>query len=164
MEAVGLCSGARTVSRVIYFNQLSPIGDIRGEDAEETSRLKLLHENARSFIKGFDWCGDIACEYFGLGIGDVVGVFLFEIDPAKAGIDRWLWVIIGDLPPAYIVTDLAPDPVSALRVYVQEMRKWVEAIRQERSVDGIIPVNAAPTIENAEMLEGATVVPDKRNC
>jgi len=57
-----------------------------------------------------------------------VCVFLFALMPAGRDVDCLLWVIVGDLPPAYLVTDEASGPVEALRVYVPEMSKWVAAM------------------------------------
>jgi hypothetical protein len=54
---------------------------------------------------------------------------------------------------AYLVTDNAPDSVSALRVYIDEMMCWVNAIMAGGSTDDLIPVNAAATPANAQDLK-----------
>ncbi len=41
-----------------------------------------------------------------LGIGPIIGVF-FRLTPVRAEIDTELWIILGDVPPAYIVCDIA---------------------------------------------------------
>ena len=92
--------------------------------------------------------------YFGSGIRDLFGVFLFKIIPVSPNVDEWLWVIVGDIPPAYIVTDFAQNPTSALRCYIAEMRRWVLAAERGASLSGIIPVNAPATKEYAKMLKG----------
>ena len=81
-----------------------------------------------------------------------MAVFLFHILPARDGVDDWLWVVTGDLPPAYLVMDESPDAASALRAYVREMRQWTDAARSGESVEGLIPVNADPSVENADRL------------
>ena len=48
-------------------------------------------------------------------IGGVVAVFLFRID-GPPEVDPLLWVVVGDLPTAYLVTDDAPSPAIALDV------------------------------------------------
>jgi hypothetical protein len=83
--------------------------------------------------------------------GWVVGVFLFHIDPAP-GVDEWLWVVAGDLPTAYLVTDEAPDPASALEAYCNLMSDWAEAVRAGRDLADVFPVAAEATLEHAEML------------
>jgi hypothetical protein len=82
----------------------------------------------------------------------VVAVFLFRIVPKQEGVDEWLWVVVGDLPSAYLVTDDNPTPASALEAYVAEMSAWVDAVENGRPVADLIPVNVPPTRENSQQL------------
>jgi hypothetical protein len=111
-----------------------------------------MADEARPFLDQFAWCKEIREFYFGLGIGGVLAVFLARILPLHKSVDEWLWVVVGDLPPAYLVTDAASTPVAALRGYIEEMRKWVAAVRAGESVDTVIPVNAPATLQNADAL------------
>jgi hypothetical protein len=61
-------------------------------------------------------------------------------------------VIAGDIPPAYLVCDDAPTWFEALDGYVREMERWVSAVRSGDSLAEVIPVNAEPSIEHADML------------
>jgi len=90
--------------------------------------------------------------FFAEGISGKIGVFLVRIEPALIGVDEEHWVVVGDLPPAYLVCDNAPDWRGALRCYIYEMRKWVEAVQSGGSLKGVIPVKAEPTREHADML------------
>ncbi len=126
--------------------------DILGEDDEETLQLKRLHTEAEQFISRFSWCKRIVRCYFGDGVANLVGVFFFEIEPSSDAIDKFLWVIVGDLPPAYLVTDDAPGAYDALEGYIQQMERWVCAAENSLSLDGIIPVNVLPTKENGQAL------------
>ena len=112
-----------------------------------------MYHEAREYVEGFTWCAGIRNSYFGMGTGDVFAVFLFEIEPAGRGADRWIWVIVGDLPPAYIATELCPNPAAALDGYTGEMERWVAAARSGQSVADLIPVNAPATPEYVDMLE-----------
>lgn len=123
------------------------------ESDDERQRVFRLLEEARSYTNGFEWCKAIQREYIGIAVGGVVGVFLFEIEPSRADVDEWIWVIVGDLPPAYITTDDAPNPAAALDAYIGAMEEWVGAVRNGDSVDELIPVNAAASPEVALMLE-----------
>ena len=91
--------------------------------------------------------------YAGLAIAGVVGVFLCEIEPNSRDVDDVLWVIVGDLPSAYLVTDDSPTAEAALRTYIDLMNEWVGAVKKGDSVDKLIPVNVAPNAEHARMLE-----------
>ena len=135
------------------FSSVVPAEQMTGGDAEETELLRGMLEEAKEFLGAFDWCESIEESYFGLGVGGVVAVFLFRIRPKREGIDDLLWVVVGDLPPAYQVTDNSPSPTLALEGYVELMSEWVEAATNSQPVDDLIPVNVAPTPENAKLLE-----------
>ena len=126
---------------------------MKGEDQRETAELKTLLDEARTYLKSFSWVRNIKAEYFGLGVDKIVGVFLFEITPSRKDVDDKVWVIVGDLPPAYITAEDAPNPAAALDAYIGAMEEWVAAAKGGASVEGLIPVNVAPTPENAKRLE-----------
>ena len=67
--------------------------------------------------------------------------------------DNLIWVIVGDLPSAYITVENSPNPACALDSYIGAMEDWVEAVEQGRPVFDIIPVNAEPTLANAQRLK-----------
>lgn len=114
--------------------------------------LRVLSAEATTFISSFRWCRKVRESFLAVGVGGVIGVFLFRIEPASHGVDELLWVIVGDLPPAYLVCDDAPDWRGALRCYIYEMRKWVLAVRSGGSLSGVIPIKAEPTRAHADML------------
>jgi hypothetical protein len=72
-----------------------PIGEMEGDDPEDTALLRLMFREAESYLQSFDWCESIAASYYGAGVGKVVAVFLFQIIPRRPDIDEWLWVIVG---------------------------------------------------------------------
>ena len=130
-----------------------PILEMTGEDDEETQRLREMEQRARDFISDFEWCEEIRDFYFGAGVGDVFAVFLAHIRPAQPSVDEYLWIVVGDFPSAYLVTDDCANPREALEGYIWEMRKWVDLAREGRSSDDVIPVNVPATPERAESLE-----------
>jgi len=128
-------------------------GKMIGEDQEETEQLRAILKEAKEYLLSHKWCRSIRKEYFGLGVGDVVGVFLFEIDGAPGTRDA-LWVVAGDLPSAYLVTDAAPNATAALGIYCSMMDDWLKAVRQKGDLSEAFPVPVEPTEENAAALEG----------
>ena len=136
---------------------MKPVDSIEGEDAVETRLLQQMAREARDFLNAQDWCARIDQQFLAYGVGGVVAVFLTEITPASIDVDRSLWVIVGDLPPAWIIADDNPTAADALDAYCLEMELWVEAIKGGKSVENLIPVNVAPTLENAEQLGGRLV-------
>jgi hypothetical protein len=136
----------------IDFSRLTPTGKISGESEKDTRLLRGMAEEARQYLLSFNWCKAIQKGWFGWGVGGVAAVFLFEIDPTP-NVDKMLWVVVGDLPPAYMVTDELSTPLDALRTYVDLMEEWIAAVREGKSTEECIPVNTAPTQENADALE-----------
>ena len=78
-----------------------PIAEMLGDDEEETALLQTAYREARAFLLSHKWCFGIREMSFGAGLGRVVSVFLAQLDPIPTGVDEWLWVIVGDVPPAY---------------------------------------------------------------
>lgn len=144
--------GGEEVNSKVDTRQLVPTERMKGEDDEETALLNELLEEAREYLTEMPWCQGIRKEYYGLGVGGVVGVFLFEI-LAKKDVDNPLWVICGDLPNAHLVTDMAPTPTAALRLYCKLMADWISAVRKGGDLDEVFPVPVEPTKDNAKQLE-----------
>jgi hypothetical protein len=130
-----------------------PLSRMVGDDAEDSKLLNVMASGAQNYLRCFPWCKDICEAYFGDGYGGIVAVFLFRIEPARAGVDEWLWVIFGDVPPAYLVTDMCETPFQALERYIDEISKWVELAKQGKSSKDVIPVYAPATIESAADVE-----------
>lgn len=67
--------------------------------------------------------------------------------------DSWLWVIVGDLPSAYLVTDDLKSPRDALEGYCELMMDWVNAVKTQADLTHQFPVEAPPTLGNAAALK-----------
>jgi hypothetical protein len=120
---------------------------------EDPETAKAMYQRARRFLESFTWCGGIEEAYVGILQSDIVGVFLFKIRPAKKEVDEWLWVVVGNLPSAYLVGDNSPNPVLALQGYIEEMSRWVDAVENGQPVDDLIPTRVDPTRKYAQMLK-----------
>jgi hypothetical protein len=134
------------------LSALTPLADMAGEDDEETALLKGAQREAAEFIASFGWVRSIRECYFGAGVGGVVAAFLFKLDLTSED-DEWLWVIVGDLPPAYLVIDRAPNGLEAIKVYCELMEEWARLVRVGGNLGSAFPVAAQPTVENALALE-----------
>jgi hypothetical protein len=122
-----------------------PVGQLFGDDEEDTGLLRSMAVQAEGYLLSFPWCESVRQRYFGAGVGNVVAVFLFEIVSSRADVDEWLWVIVGDLPSAYLVTDICKTPSQALEGYIREMRKWAVLANKGQASDQVIPTNVPPT-------------------
>ncbi|MER9655686.1 hypothetical protein NKJ26_19545 [Mesorhizobium sp. M0152] len=121
-------------------------------DADNNLDAALLE--AREYLRSYDWVKNIEAEYFGYGAEGIIYIFLFEISSGRRDVPRWIWVIVGDVPPAYMPGDDVETPYEALDGYIGAMEDWVEAARQGKSVAKLIPVNVPANPANAEMLDG----------
>jgi hypothetical protein len=130
-----------------------PIEHTFGDDAEDTDLLRKMAERANEYLRSFRWCKEIRESYFGDGIGGIVAVFLFRIAPSEPDVDEWLWVVVGDVPPAYLVTDGCKSPSQAIEGYIEEMSRWVDLAKQGRSSPKVIPVPVEATPEHGAALE-----------
>jgi len=64
-----------------------------------------------------------------------------------------LWVIVGDLPSAYLVVETDDSPADAMERYCGLMEDWIAAVRDGTSLQDVFPVTADPTPESALLLE-----------
>jgi hypothetical protein len=137
----------------VPFATVVPIEQMTGDDEDDSALLEDMARHAAEYLMSFDWCASIVDSYFGDGIGGVVAVFLFRILPARPDIDEWLWVVVGDLPSAYLATEDIKSPRHALDAYMWHRSQWVDCILAGRTpTDEVMRVNVDPTREMAEAL------------
>jgi len=137
---------------IVEFSKLTRLGEIKGDDEEDTSLLKGMLSEARKYITSHDWCPKICEEYFGFGIGGIVAVFLFRFSEKIKETDDLLWILVGDLPSAYLVIDDIPNAMTALEVYCDLMEDWSNAILKGAPLENAFPVKVDPTEKHAKML------------
>jgi hypothetical protein len=125
---------------------------IKGEDAEDTALLREMAAEAREYLEDFDWCPKITGVYLAFGVGGIVAVFLVQFEEAIEGADDALWVIVGDLPSAYVDVQPDDDGMVALGRYCSMMEDWSFNVLKDLSLEECFPVAAEATHENAEML------------
>lgn len=130
-----------------------PLDQMIGGDDEDTKLLRVMASGAENYLRCFPWCKGIREAYYGDGYGGIVAVFLFRIESSRADVDEWLWVVFGDVPPAYLVTDSCKTPSQALEGYIGEISKWVQLAKEGRSSKDVIPVYVPATPENAADVE-----------
>ena len=115
--------------------------------------VRNFAKRAQAFLLSHSWCKKVDKGYLAWAIAGVIGIFLFRLQPTRRDVLRRLWVVVGDLPPAYLVCDNAETWQQALATYTHEMSRWVKAVRSKSSVKDLIPVNAPATPEYAKMLD-----------
>lgn len=146
----------------IDYSKVVPISEMSGDDEEDTDLLRSMLTEAERYIISQKWCNKILEQFFGLGVGGVVAVFLFHIKPSGKNIDEYIWVIVGDLPPLYITVDVAPNPACALDAYIGTMEDWANAAIEGKDVNRLVPINACPTKKNGKALKKRLDFLDKK--
>ena len=125
-----------------------------------SSDLIDLAQEATDFLKWHFWCKSVNQGYLVRGWDGILAIFYFEIQPDSTNVDDTLWVIVGDIPPAYIDPVSCSNGIMALEDYLYAMQEWVDAVKSGNPVDDLIPVyrrhsllRVPATVEFAEMLE-----------
>jgi hypothetical protein len=134
-------------------SDLVPSQKIVGDDEMDTALLRKMAADAEVFIRSFPWCTSVLESYFGGGIGGIFAIFFFHIRPSRPDVDPWIWIMIGDVPPAYLPLTDSESPAAAFRTYMRGMSKWVELARKGQvgtPSEGVPPVNVPSTPEWAE--------------
>jgi len=133
-----------------------PVAQMRGEDDEDTTFLRKMLEGATSYIQSFSWCGSIHSTYFAGGVGKIFAVFLFNITPTRPEVDAWIWIVVGDIPPAYLPLEDCKSGLEVFDTYISGMKRWVVIAREGREStpdDDVPPVNVPATPEWADKMD-----------
>jgi hypothetical protein len=137
----------------LNINNFQKLPRIRGDNEEETLLLIKMADEAIEYIKKFAWSPPLSDVYLAYGVGGIIGLFLMEFQQKIQGTDERLWVVVGDMPSAYLVVEEDDSPTEALERYCMLMDDWVAAVKKSGSLKDVYPVDAEPTLENAEMLQ-----------
>ncbi len=133
---------------------MTQINEISHSDLEHNEEVFQQSVLAKNYLKSFKWCKEIVNGWLAYGFGKILCVFFFEIEPANnSGADDKIWVIVGDIPPAYLDFVGYPSAKEALDFYCYLMEEWVDCVNNGKSVDDCYPVNAPATKEYADMLQ-----------
>lgn len=86
----------------IDFSRVVPMAQV-AKSSGSGHEVAGMFDDASNYLRSFAWCLGIEEAFLGIGIPGVVAVFLVRIVPAGSNIDEWLWTVVGDVPPAYLV-------------------------------------------------------------
>ncbi len=126
------------------------IAEISFDDEPDLHSLSI---DAERYLLMHRWCEGIVNGWLAVYWEGILAVFLFQIDPTHNGVDKYVWIVIGDIPPAYIDVQSGRNPKEALDSYVLIMSEWVDNIMDGKAVAESYPVAMPPVKENAVMLK-----------
>ncbi len=122
-------------------------------DFENPDEVLSLSVDAKEYLMSFTWCQAIVNGWVVHEWGFMLGIFYFEIKPLEnSAADNFVWIIVGDVPPAYIDIESAKNKFEALSLYIFLMEEWCNNIIAGKSVDDCFPVNVEPSKKHAKML------------
>ena len=124
-----------------------------GDTIEYVDEVISLSVEAQKYLMSFTWCDKILNGWLVKDWGYMLCVFYFEIKPAYgSSADNFVWIVVGDIPPAYIDIESANNELKVLEIYVNLMEEWIGNVKQGKSVKNCFPVTVDPTIKYANML------------
>jgi hypothetical protein len=141
---------------VVPAPNVVPVERMAGDGEEDTALLQQMLQEAKNYINSFSWCESIRNSYFAEGVGKIFAIFLFNISSVRRDVDKWMWIIVGDIPPAYLPWEDCHSSREAFDTYISGMKKWVQLAREGREAspeDCVPPVNVPATLEWAESLD-----------
>ena len=96
-----------------------------------TAGWKVLLK-AREYLICQSWHSrGILDEFFACELGGGIYIFLFELNSQKEDVDRFVWVICGNVPPLYLTTDCCPTPKSVAETYCDLAEQWCDGTLPE---------------------------------
>ena len=129
------------------------IADIKTSKLEYKEEVETLLIEAENFLSEFDWCIKIIDGWLAASFGYILNIFYFRIHPDyRSCQDEFVWIIVGDIPSAYIDVVSAPTAFDALKSYINVMQDWVDNVSNGNSVKYCYPVNVPPKKKYADML------------
>jgi hypothetical protein len=135
---------------------LVPTTSIVGDDEQDTLLLRKMSEDAKRYISSFSWCKTILDSYLGGGVGGIFAVFFFHIRPSRPEVDPWIWIVVGDIPSAYLPLSDCNSPAEVFRTYILAMSRWVEMAGKgdphAAHAEDLPPVDLPATPEWAETI------------
>src|SRR5262245_5252910 len=127
---------------------------IPASNLEYKSELIELSKEAQSFLESQSWCKQIADAWLDWGWGYILGIFLFHIKAFTSDAPEYIWVIVGDIPPACFNAGYYKDRKQAIDQYLLEMQSWIDQINEGKQPDiSTIRVNVPPSKDWALKLQ-----------
>ncbi len=119
---------------------------------EDDEKLEIYCKESINYIQRHTWCEGINNAWLAYYLEGIFAICIFEVISSNSNVDKYVWVLTGDLPPAYIDIDSAQNPLEVLSCYIDIMQDWVETVKNEGNLDKSYPIEVEATINHADML------------
>ena len=149
----GEVSGGNQKKAMTKSKLMIKIEELETSNLDYKDEIIVESQKAMKYLSSFKWCNNILNGWLADGFGYILCIFYFEIEPAKdSNADDKVWVIVGDIPSAYLDTIEYKTANDALSFYCFLLVEWIEHVNAGKSIEECYPINVPPTIEYAEML------------
>jgi len=101
------------------------------------------------YLKSLDWIETYSDINFVRGWGSIITIFLVDIRDEEG--DDKIYVIIGDIPTAYLNYPIGSS-YEILEEYVRVMSDWANKVLNHERIEECFPVRTKATEENARDL------------
>jgi hypothetical protein len=135
---MGRATEKMTIDRKKLLSAGQLAGDARFEE-DEIAEITQLWSEATEFLEAHEWCLEVIDQYLSFSSVPILCVFLADVK-VLAPATSPLWVIVGDIPPAFIDVAETENAAEALQDYCAAMAEWVRAVRGGDSLNDLIPV------------------------
>jgi hypothetical protein len=122
------------------------------QDSQITEDLTEFINEARVYLLSQSWCLEVEDGWLAEEWEGILSVFLFKIKPKKIDVYDYVWIIVGDIPPAYIDIESAKTSSEALYAYCFIMKDWAEKVIAGKSIKDCFPINVEASEKHANML------------
>lgn len=140
----------------INLSEMKEIPFTHINDERGIGSLGDFFPDGYQFLTAMPWHNGVVKSYFGGGLQGLVACFLFEIVSRDPKVDSMIWVVGGEVPWVYLVTDRAKNWVAALDLYVELANEWIEASTDDEREEKVFPfsktLNAKSKKEMTELI------------
>ena len=109
-------------------------------ESVKDAAVRRVGEGAQALLLRFSWCKRILRAEVGFALPGRFGVFHFDIEAARPSVPECLWVVFGDLAPAYFSGQGLLDWRSVLALYVERAERWAKDILSGGDGEDILPI------------------------
>lgn len=124
---------------------IDALDQIEGDDEEDTALLIAMAKEGENYLRSFAWCLDIKQGRLSDGFGGIIALLHFQVTIRNVPDDEWVWIIIGDVPSAYLEAELFVTPHAALQRYLDGLDEWIAAAEAGKPLQDLIPIEVTPS-------------------
>jgi hypothetical protein len=139
---------------MVNTEKMIGLDQLRVQDLAAFEEIHDIANRAIGFVDDQPWCNKLKSIWLADSVGHIYGIFLADIEVSiNSGADDQVWVVVGDIPTAYLDVKSCKTTDEVTEAYVFLMREWISAVYNGQDVSELYPVGVPATIEWAKKLE-----------